>query len=233
MDMVFEGFPVEAGQFLRDLRDNNNKEWFEANKKTYINALRTPAQAFVMAVGERLQDIISPEVHYDTRTNGSGSLMRINRDVRFSKDKSPYKENLAMIWWQGPGKKMQNPAFGLQITPTGVGMMAGMFGFDKDQLALYRDAVDDDKKGKALESAVAKVQKAGNYELFGEALKKVPRGYDADHPRAEWLKYKGLYAHLREDLPQDVINSADFVDVTVEHLLNMAPIQQWLAQVMR
>ena len=111
-------------------------------------------------------------------------------------------------------------------------MMAGMFGFDKDQLALYRDAVDDDKKGKALEVAVAKVQKAGDYELFGEALKKVPRGYDADHPRAEWLKYKGLYAHLKEDLPQDMINSADFVDITVEHLVNMAPIQQWLVQVM-
>ncbi|MAU09541.1 MAG: TIGR02453 family protein [Anaerolineaceae bacterium] len=232
MDMVFEGFPAGAGQFLRDLRDNNNKEWFEAHKQTYIDALRTPAQAFVMVVGERLQDIISPEVYYDTRTNGSGSLMRINRDVRFSKDKSSYKENLAMIWWQGPGKKMQNPAFGLQITPTGVGMMAGMFGFDKDQLVLYRDAVDDDKKGKVLESAVAKVQKAGDYELFGEALKKVPRGYDADHPRADLLKYKGLYAHLKQDLPQEIINSADFVDITVEHLVNMAPIQQWLVQVM-
>ena len=232
MDMVFEGFPVEAGQFLRDLRDNNNKEWFEAHKQTYIEALRSPAQAFVLAVGERLQVIVSSEVYYDTRTNGSGSLMRINRDVRFSKDKSPYKENLAMIWWQGAGKKMQNPAFGLQITPTGVGMMAGMFGFDKDQLERYRDAVDDEKKGKALEVAVAEVQKAGDYVLFGDMLKKVPRGYDADHPRAAWLKYKGLYAHLNEDLPQAIINSADFVDITVEHFVNMAPIQQWLAQVM-
>ncbi|MCA9881557.1 MAG: DUF2461 domain-containing protein [Anaerolineae bacterium] len=232
MDMVFEGFPPEAGQFLRNLRDNNNKEWFQANKQTYIDAVRTPAQAFVMAVGERLQDIVSPDVIYDTRTNGSGSLMRINRDVRFSNDKSPYKENIPMIWWEGVGKKMQNPAFGLQITPTGVGMMAGMFGFDKDQLARYRDAVDDKKKGQALEDAIAKVQSAGDYVLFGDTYAKVPHGFDADHPRAELLKYKGLYAHLGQDLPQDIITSADFVDITVEHLVNMAPIQQWLVGVM-
>ena len=81
-------------------------------------------------MGERLKSI-DGEIVVDTRTNGSGSLMRAARDTRFSKDKSPYKVNVAMMWWRGSGKKMQHPGFGMQITPDEAGLMVGMFHFAK------------------------------------------------------------------------------------------------------
>ena len=81
----FLGYPEEGLRFLVDLAANNNRDWFEENKAIYQNHLLAPSQSLVLALGERLKEI-SDDVQYDTRTNGSGSLMRIYRDVRFSKD---------------------------------------------------------------------------------------------------------------------------------------------------
>lgn len=227
----FTGFPQAGLQFLRDLSANNNKDWFDTHKNTYIETVRTPAQALVAALGERLQGI-SPDIRFDTRTNGSGSLMRINRDVRFSADKSPYKTNIAMMFWQGPGKKMDMPGFGLQISPFGeTGTMGGMFGFSKTMLQAYREAVAHDDLGPALVEAVDAVRSAGEYRISGEHYKRVPRGFDADHPRAEWLKYAGLHA-TSPQIPDDVLTSPAMVDVCFDHFKNMAPIQQWLVRVM-
>lgn len=101
----FSGFPEEGIQFLADLDVNNNRDWFQANKKLFQERLQIPAQQFVAALGVRLLKI-SAGIRYDTRTNGSGSLMRIYRDTRFSKDKTPYKTNISMAFWEGPGKKI-------------------------------------------------------------------------------------------------------------------------------
>lgn len=212
---TFDGFPPEGIQFLRDLGYNNNKAWFEAHKKTYIDSVQNPALAQFATLGERLQQHF-PDIRYDTRINGSGSLMRIYRDTRFSADKSPYKTNVAMIFTPGTGKKMEMPGFGLQITPQSVGQMTGMFGFSKPTLEVYRRAVLDDTLGKALEDAAAKVRRAGNYTISGAEYKRVPSGYDANHPRAGWLKHTGLYAFAPE------------IGLDVAHFMNLSPIQQWL-----
>jgi len=226
----FEGFPAEGFAFLRELRENNNKDWFEANKERYITLVRTPAVALVAAVGSRLQDHF-PNVQYDTRTNGSGSLMRLNRDVRFSKDKSPYKTNVPMMWWEGAGKKTQNPAFGLQITPDDAGLMAGMFGFDKEMLTQYREAVANEKKGFALVEAINQVQAAGNYRLNGAHYKRPPRGFPAlEDERAPYMLFNALW-FSKEDIPAEVVTTPDFVEHAVAHFVKMAPIEQWLVQI--
>jgi uncharacterized protein (TIGR02453 family) len=224
----FKGFPGEGIQFLRDLGQNNIKTWFEAHKQTYLDVVQAPALALVVALGERLQARF-PDVHYDTRTNGSGSLMRIYRDTRFSADKSPYKTNIAMVFASGTGKKMEAPGFGLQITPENVGLVAGMFGFPKPLLETYRQAVLDDKRGQALDEAAEAVRRAGNYTIEGEEYKRVPSGYDADHPRANWLKFTGLYAFAPE-ISLEVAQTPALVDAAMTHFVNMAPIQRWLAQ---
>ena len=146
----FPGFPSETQAFLNDLRENNTREWFTANKQRYDDAVKAPAVAWVGAMGARLRDI-DADVVVDLRTNGSGSLMRAARDTRFSKDKSPYKVNIAMMWWHGSGKKMQHPAFGMEITPDEAGLMAGMFYFPKPMLEAYRQAVLDDGMAAALD----------------------------------------------------------------------------------
>ncbi len=145
MTTRFSGFPAEGLHFLAGLEANNNREWFNAHKDEYIQFVQEPMAAFVAALGPRLQ-AISPGIEYDTRTNGSGSMMRIYRDTRFSKDKTPYKTQVAAGFWEGTRKKMQNPIFGFQWGADGGEMMAGTHGFDKEMLESYHQAVDDDKR---------------------------------------------------------------------------------------
>ena len=97
----FEGIPEAGLHFLKELAENNNRPWFEAHKKAYQSQVEEPAVALVIALGERLKTL-SPNLIYDTRTNGTGSLMRIHCDIRFSKDKTPYRNtrqrNNASYW---------------------------------------------------------------------------------------------------------------------------------------
>jgi uncharacterized protein (TIGR02453 family) len=183
-----------------------------------------------VALGERLQAEF-PNIRYDTRTNGGGSLMRIHRDVRFSADKSPYKTNVAMIFSPGTTKKMEGPGFGLQITPEQVDMMAGVFTFSKDTLERYRAAVLNDRLGKALDAAVAKVRVAGAYTVAGETYKRIPTGLPADHPRASWLKFTGLHAYA-PSISLDVAATPALVDAAMAHFLDMSPLYLWLREVM-
>ena len=225
----FSGFPEEGLQFLADLGENNNREWFNERKQTYLDSIVAPSVAFVQAVGEQLQ-FISPHIQYDTRTNGQGSLMRIYRDVRFSADKSPYKTWIGIRFWEGGGKAGGNPGFYFGFDATGGGLHVGMYGFDKSMLAAYREAVDDDRLGTELETALEAVRGADAYEIRGEHYKRVPRGYEKDHPRADLLRYNALYASSPGIEPA-VLGSAGLVDVVMDYCQAMASVEQWLVKV--
>ena len=136
----FAGFPDEGLTFLAELADHNNREWFEAHKDTYRNNLMTPAQAFVAALGQRLQMIL-PGIQHDTRLNGAGSLMRIYRDIRFSKDKTPYETHVSMVFWEGKGKKTEKLGVYFRLSAAGASMGAGHHMFPKSLLTAYRDAI--------------------------------------------------------------------------------------------
>ena len=222
----FTGIPATGLNFLKDLAENNNREWFEANKHIYQDHLQAPTLAFIVELGERLK-AISEDIHYDTRTNGSGSLMRIYRDTRFSKDKTPYKTNITLMFWEGDGKKTENPGFGLRYDLDGAGLMVGMHGFPKPTLSAYREAVLDDQLGEELVAAVEKVKKAGDYTIGGEHYKRVPRDLPADHERADWLRYAGLYAYSPQ-ITVDDLTSSRLVDKCFAQFEKMAPIQRWL-----
>ena len=129
----FAGFPAETQKFLKGLSKNNNKEWFDAHRSDYDDHWVTPAKAFVEAAGEALQDLAPVEAQ--PRVNGS--IFRVNRDVRFSADKRPYKDHLDFWFWEGE-RKTAVSGFYLRITPTEVGIGVGAHGFDKDRLAKYR-----------------------------------------------------------------------------------------------
>ena len=220
-------FPRETIRFLTDLGENNNKPWFEANRSAYETALLQPAVAFVETLGPALKNRY-PAVQYDTRTNGSGTLMRIYRDTRFSQDKTPYKTNISGLFWEGSGRKAACPAFGFQLTSEGLGLMAGLFGFDKNQLARYREAVLDEVLGGELVEAVGAVTTAGPYLVAGKEYKRVPAGFDPDHPRAEWLQYKGLWVHTPHPLPVAQVCEPGLVDLVLDHFQRLAPVQRWL-----
>ena len=227
----FPGFPQEGLRFLADLQANNNREWFEAHKDAYREQVLAPAQDLVFALGERLKRDISPGIVYDTAANGSGSILRIYRDLRFSKDKRPYNSYVRLVFWEGARKKMENPSFFVRIAPDGVGVYAGTHVFPKPVLAAYRDAVVDDPLGAELETAIAEVKGAGAYTVGGEHYKSSPRGYPADHPRADLLRYNGLWAHTTAPSDPAVSATPELVEVCLEHCRNMAPLHRWLVQV--
>ena len=224
----FPGFPIETQAFLRELRENNTREFFADNRARFDEVIKAPALEWVSAMGARLKTL-DPDIVVDTRLNGSGSLMRWTRDTRFSKDKSPYKVNIAMMWWHGAGKKMQHPAFGMQISPDDAGLMAGMFQFPKPMLEAYRQAVLDDELGEALIETARAVEAAG-YSLSGLHYKTTPRGYDKEHPRSEWLKYNNLHAGGHGISPS-VIASPELIDVCYDSFEKLAPIHHWLVAV--
>lgn len=226
---TFTGFPQEGLQFLADLAQNNNREWFQTHKQMYLDTIVAPAQAFVLAIGEGLQSI-SSGIRYDTRTNGSGSLMRIYRDVRFSKDKTPYKTNVGIVWWEGNGKKTEEPGFYFGLDSSGAGTHAGLHGFSKGMLHAYRDAVVDDSLGNELAEILNTITQNGRYTLSAPHYKRTPRGYDAENPRADLLLYNGLYASA-PTLPEGIITSPELVDVCLEQFRHMVPLQQWLGKV--
>jgi uncharacterized protein (TIGR02453 family) len=223
---LFTGFPQDALDFLAELKANNNKAWFEANKTRYRSAIVEPAVAFVADLGERLKTI-APSLIYDTRANGGGSLMRIYRDVRFSKDKTPYETNIGIAFWEGPHSKMGNPGFFVHIEPDYAVVYAGLYQFPKEIMTPYRGAVAAEKSGARLQAAVDAVRRAGNYEIGDESLKRVPAPYPADHPRGSLLKYSSLNAGSPK-IMHDVITSPAFVDGCFDHCRKMLPLHRWL-----
>jgi uncharacterized protein (TIGR02453 family) len=154
--------------------------------------------------------------------------MRIYRDTRFSKDKSPYKTNIGGIFWQGKNKA-DSPGFGFHLEATGMGLMAGMFHFSPETLTVYRDRVNDPETGEELTEAIVKVQNAGNYEIGGEHYKRVPAGYDQNHKRGSLLRHDGLYVFSPQISLSDV-HSPELVDVCYSHFQKMAPIFMWLVK---
>jgi uncharacterized protein (TIGR02453 family) len=228
MSQPFNGFGPTI-QFLQELTPNNNREWFTANKERYQAEYMAPAQAFVEAMEGPLA-AISPGIHADPRASG-GSIMRIYRDVRFAKDKTPYHNYLRFIFWLGEGKKTELPSFFFRIDPDGAGLFAGLHIFPKDTLAAFRQAVDDEKKAATLAQAVAQVRAAGEYEVGGDKYVRVPRGYPADHPRAEMLRYKGLWAKS-PPIPDEVLTSPELINVCIQHCRNTASLVAWLGGVL-
>jgi uncharacterized protein (TIGR02453 family) len=228
--MTFEGFPVETFRYLTDLTLHNDKSWFDANRKRYESLYLAPAIALIEVLGPRLQSELPGDVQYEARVNGS--LFRINRDLRFSKDKTPYKNHIDMWFWQGGRKGWASPGYYMRLLPDLMILGAGMHQFGKADLDAFRHAVVDEVLGTRLVETVTKVEKAGPYAIGGESRKKVPRGFDADHPRAGFLLHEGLHATLEQPVPPEA-HGAGFVDYCLAHYKAMSPINAWLSEVMR
>jgi uncharacterized protein (TIGR02453 family) len=227
----FPGFPPEAFAFLSDLAQNNRREWFTAHQQEYRAYILEPALAFVAALGPRLQQI-APDLHYDARIDGTGTLTRIHRDTRFSHDKSPYHTALNGLFWEGPGRKTAGPACGFRIEADGMRLMTGIIAFPKPALELYRKAVVDPRLGDELESAIATIQRSGAYTIGGEHYRRVPAGYDPTHPRAQWLRHDRLYA-TPPAIDAGTAATPAIVDLCAGHFRAMAPLYRWLTAALR
>jgi len=221
--MVFSGFGRETVQFLEGIRSHSKKTWFDAHRDEYEHAFLAPAQAFVEALGPRLRKL-EPDVNVEPRVNGS--IMRINRDVRFSKDKTPYKDHLDLWFWTGERKGWDGSGFFFRLTPDRLILGAGIHAFERETLSRYREAVLDPKRGAKLVGLVKKLR-GGGYEIGMESYKKVPAGIAADHPRAALLKHGGLHATWEGKHPA-ALRMPSFVDFAANHFKAVAPLHRWL-----
>ena len=117
----FPGFPQQALQFFKDIAQNNNKEWFTLHKEEYTRHVQGPVQDFVIVLGAELQ-ALSKEMVFDPSLRGSGSIMRIYRDIRFSKDKIPYKSYQGIRFWEGPSRKEMYSGLFIWFDDSGAGL---------------------------------------------------------------------------------------------------------------
>lgn len=217
------GFPSETFAFLAGIGANNEKAWFDANRRLYDAGYVDAGKAFVEAVGPELRKL-SPAVQYEPKIGAS--LMRVNRDTRFSRNKQPYKDHLDLFFWHGDRKGFTQPGFFLRLTAESVWCGSGMHHFEGDLLTRYRDAVVDARSGKALVAAIERVEAAGDYGIGSMPRKTVPRGYDRESPRAKYLLWEGLPAMAQ--MTVDEARQPDFSNRVLIHFRNTWPIGQWL-----
>jgi uncharacterized protein (TIGR02453 family) len=199
-------FTKDLFRFLADLRRNNNREWFQANKRRYEQDVQEPALEFISDFAPLL-DEISPHFRADPRPSG-GSLFRIHRDVRFSKDKSPYKTQTGIRFRHGLGKDGPAPVYYLHLEPGRSFAGAGIWHPDSATLGKIRAAIAADPDEWL--SATHEPPFAAVFELGGDSLKRAPSGYDPDHPLIEDLKRKDFVCYTMLD--EKTVTGDGFLD---------------------
>ena len=192
----FEGFPKDFYDFFRELKAHNQREWFEDNKPRFRDHVQAPMSVFIEAMAPELKKV-SKHFVADPRPNG-GSMFRIYRDVRFAKDKRPYKEHAACHFRHVTAKDAHAPGFYMHFAPGEVMFGGGSWMPPSDALANIRGAIA------AKPAAWTKVTNDKTFqktfgEVRGEGLARPPRGFAPDHPHIEDLKRKSFFAMKQSD----------------------------------
>lgn len=223
MTQNFPGFPREMVDFYRELRQNNERDWFNANKDRYLACVAEPALEFIRAIEGPLQKKVSPCFTAIAKRSG-GSLIRIYRDTRFSKNKTPYKTNLGIHFRHEVGKDVHAPGFYLHFDLDQVFLGAGVWCPSGEPLNQIRMAIDDQSarwkriKGKKIFRET--------FNLYGDTLIRPPRGYEKDHPLIEDLKRKDHIAMTT--LKQNDFFSPSIIDEAIGRMKLAMPYVRFL-----
>ncbi len=225
--MEFRAFEPTIFQFLEELADNNNRPWFQENKGRYEREVLEPCLAFIRAFAPRLAKISEFFVASDRRVGGS--LLRVYRDTRFAKDRSPYKTNAGIQFRHGFGRDIHAPGFYVHIEPRECFLALGLWRPDPDSLDRVRQAIvqrpdrwqqaRDDRKFRR------------RFTLEGDRLKRPPRGFPADHPHVEDLKrtdFIGL-----EDLTEQDVLKEKFLDHVAASFAAARPFMRFLCDALK
>jgi uncharacterized protein (TIGR02453 family) len=218
-------FSNKTIKFLNELAKNNNRDWFEVNRQRYEDEVREPAFDYIRSMESRIAKI-SPCFKVEAKKTG-GSLMRVFRDVRFSKDKSPYKTNIGIQFRHMAGKDVHAPGFYLHIEPKDMFLAAGIWSPDNPTLHKVRTLIyeypDEWKKIKR-----NLINKKTGFELHGESLKKAPKGFPADHALIEDLRRKHFIAVVKLDA-KTVLGKASPTN-TAKLFMKTAPMVKFICE---
>ena len=217
-------FTIEGMTYLDELDRNNSRDWFHENKSRYEDLIRTPALKFIHDMENELNHI-SPHFLAVAKKVG-GSLMRVHRDVRFSKDKSPYKTNIGIQFRHEMGRDVHAPGFYLHIEPGDCFIGVGIWRPDSGALGKIRDSIIEHDKV-WLDAMNDKAFKK-NFGLSGESLKTAPRGYDKNHPLIADLRRKDFIAISTVD--EKKVLSNNFKDHIIKRFSEAESYMQFLCK---
>ncbi len=205
---MFTGYQTHTLKFLLDLKYNNNRVWFNNNKDSYENFVRSPSLALITDFRQELETI-SPNFVAIPKKVG-GSLMRIQRDVRFSKDKSPYKNNIGIHFRHKLGKDIHAPGFYLHISPENFHLGAGIWRPDSKTLKKIRSFIADNPNAwlDIIGPFSANIKK-NDWRVVGNKLKRSPLGFDKNHPAIDELKRIDFL--LQKKIEKEQIMDRDFL----------------------
>jgi uncharacterized protein (TIGR02453 family) len=220
----FDGFPKEGIAFLKKLKKNNNRTWFHAHKDEYEQYVRFPMQCLVASLKREMADV-APDIEF----NPKRSIFRVYRDVRFSKNKAPYKTNIAAFFQvksvrKGPG---DTPGLYVGLEPGEVFVGGGLYMPSGEQLKAIRKSIVDrqDDFLAVVENKRFKKEFGG---IEGETLQKAPLGFPKDHPMIEHLKHKQFFVG-KEWSDESICHRPKFLDTVVQVFADAMPLVRWLA----
>ncbi len=206
-NVTFEGFPVSALDFYDDLEVDNTKSFWEAHKQVYVESVLAPMKTLTTALADEF---------------GSAKIFRPYKDVRFSKDKVPYKTHQGAFVALAP-----QTGYYIEVSPRGVRTGGGCYWFEPERLAAFRDAIVHDTYGAELARLLESAKRKG-YDVGGDTLKTKPRGYNADHPRIELLRHKSLTLGRQLGF-EPVIHTGELLDVVRKDWRALRPAIEWIA----
>jgi uncharacterized protein (TIGR02453 family) len=222
----FTGFPGSGLDFLRKLKKNNNRPWFQSHREEYEESLRFPMQCLITGLAVRLHDE-APEVEF----NPKKSIFRIYRDTRFSKNKTPYKTNIA-AWFQARGTKAdsETPGLYLGVEPEEVFVGGGLYMPSGSQLKAIRRSIAENPE-EYLEVVRSPRFRKRFGGIQGAVLSRAPLGYPPDHPMIEHLRHKQFFVGVEPD--EKSCYTPRFLETVAGVFTDTMPLVRWLLRAMR
>lgn len=222
----FDGFPKQGIDFLKKLKKNNNRPWFQSHKDVYEESVKFPMQCLIASLSEKMSDI-APEIEF----NPKKSIFRIYRDVRFSKNKAPYKTSIAAAFnWRGIKGPIESPGLYLHIAPGEVFIGGGVYMPASDQLKAFRKSMVD-RPDEFLSVVMNRRFRKEFKTIQGEKLTKAPLGYPKDHPMIDHLKHKQFFVGKEYD-DESISLKPRFLALVVQVFTDTMPLVRWLEKAM-
>ena len=203
-DVQFDGFSAETIFFLKNLRENNNREWFLARKKDYYKKVVQPAGYFVQEMGVMLKNI-SPGIQAVPKIDRS--ICRIYQDPRFAKDQNPYRSYLGIWFWYGARRGKKSPGYYFELRPDQLYLSAGTPIFSRKALRSFRNAAIAPESGAELNRIIEKIQKNQNYQTSKAYYENIPEGYEESKGKFDDLiRFNGLVVSWEMAVPPEIYN---------------------------
>ena len=224
----YPGLPSTLFKFMNQLKRNNNRDWFNENKERYYTEVADPVCDFIEAIAPHLK-VISDHYIADSRSHG-GSMFRIYRDARFTKDKKPYKEHVGCQFRHEAGKDAHAPGFYVHIAPKEILFGGGVWAPPNAVLHKIREAiVEKPEQWEKITQGKSFSKRFG--EIRGDGLIRPPRGFDADHPHIEDLKRKTFF--VMQEVTKELAMSPKFITEVTAAFKSASPFIEFLTKAIK